>query len=220
MSLTIHTVKKLFGTDWFCLAQLDSSQINYLWNCVGEANKKSINYSSSLAGSISSSLLMDDPSGILLREILPSLLESNDIKELVNDEISRSLRRFPALMLMQEKKFSFRLDEIWVNYQRKHEYNPIHDHAGLLSFTIWMRVPFMIEDEDNVDHSLHSKSTTSAASFGFIDSSGCVHMIRADKKFEGTICIFPSTLKHLVYPFFTSDDKRISIAGNISLDIH
>ncbi len=109
MSLTIHTVKKLFGTDWFCLAKLDNTQINYLWNCVGEANKTSIDYSSSLAGSISSSLLMDDPSGILVREILPSLLESNDIKELVDDEISRSLRRFPALM--QEGKFSFRLDE-------------------------------------------------------------------------------------------------------------
>jgi hypothetical protein len=32
---------------------------------------------------------------------------------------------------------------------------------------------------------------------------------------EGTIVMFPSKLLHIVYPFQTSDDYRVSIAGNL-----
>jgi len=39
--------------------------------------------------------------------------------------------------------------------------------------------------------------------------------IFTDKTMEGTVSMFPGTLTHCVYPFFTSDDERISIAGNI-----
>ena len=36
-----------------------------------------------------------------------------------------------------------------------------------------------------------------------------------DKKFEGTMLFFPSWLQHQVYPFYTSDEKRVSLSGNI-----
>jgi hypothetical protein len=32
---------------------------------------------------------------------------------------------------------------------------------------------------------------------------------------EGNIIMFPAKLLHMVYPFQTSDDYRISIAGNL-----
>ena len=35
---------------------------------------------------------------------------------------------------------------------------------------------------------------------------------------KGTILLFPSKLLHQVYPFYLSNKKRISIAGNIKLD--
>ena len=34
---------------------------------------------------------------------------------------------------------------------------------------------------------------------------------------EGTMLFFPAMLKHQVYPFYNSDEDRISISGNISL---
>ena len=40
-----------------------------------------------------------------------------------------------------------------------------------------------------------------------------------DKTWEGTIVMFPSWLNHSVYPFYTSDDYRISISGNIVVKI-
>jgi hypothetical protein len=33
------------------------------------------------------------------------------------------------------------------------------------------------------------------------------------------MAMFPSSLNHEVYPFYTSDDFRITIAGNIMLEI-
>ena len=30
--------------------------------------------------------------------------------------------------------------------------------------------------------------------------------------------LFPSSLHHMVYPFYNSDEERVTISGNISLD--
>ena len=38
-----------------------------------------------------------------------------------------------------------------------------------------------------------------------------------DKTWEGMMLMFPSKLHHSVYPFYTSDEKRISVSGNISI---
>ena len=35
---------------------------------------------------------------------------------------------------------------------------------------------------------------------------------------NGSLVLFPATLCHQVYPFFESDDYRVSISGNIYFD--
>ena len=39
-----------------------------------------------------------------------------------------------------------------------------------------------------------------------------------DKTWEGHMLLFPSKLQHAVYPFYTSDEDRITVAGNIILN--
>ena len=39
-----------------------------------------------------------------------------------------------------------------------------------------------------------------------------------DQSYEGTMILFPSSLQHSVYPFYNSDEDRISVAGNISIN--
>ena len=51
---------------------------------------------------------------------------------------------------------------------------------------------------------------------GIVRSVGATP-IEVDKSYEGVCCFFPSKLKHMVYPFYTSERKRVSISGNISL---
>ncbi len=113
---------------------------------------------------------------------------------------------------------AWELLDLCVNFQAKHEYNPPHTHTGLLSFTLWLRVPFNMEDEMQA---VQSRQTTNAcaANFAFIynqaDGKIAMENIPVDKRFEGVICIFPANIHHTVYPFTTSDEFRVSIAGNL-----
>ena len=36
---------------------------------------------------------------------------------------------------------SIQLNDLWVNWQYQHEFNPSHVHFGLYSFVIWMKMP-------------------------------------------------------------------------------
>ncbi len=106
----------------------------------------------------------------------------------------------------------------WVNIQYKHEFNPMHSHDGAFSFALWVKVPYLIGDEINTDKCKKSNSPR-AGMFSFIYSNIFGEIREAefpvDKTYEGYVFIFPSCLQHTVYPFFTSDEPRISISGNL-----
>jgi len=34
------------------------------------------------------------------------------------------------------------MNDAWVSFQNKHEFNPAHRHPGLISFVIWIDIPF------------------------------------------------------------------------------
>lgn len=108
----------------------------------------------------------------------------------------------------------------WVNFQKKHEYNPIHYHHQDISWVIWVTIPYNLEDEMNLAHVKESNFKT-ASMFAFIynklDGGIESHNIPVDKTWQGTLIMFPAYLKHQVYPFYTSDEYRISIAGNIKV---
>lgn len=109
----------------------------------------------------------------------------------------------------------------WVNFQKKHEYNPVHFHYEDLSWVIWITIPYELQDELNAINVKESNYKT-ASMFQFIynklDGGICTKLLEIDKTWEGVMLMFPSYLKHQVYPFQTSDECRISIAGNIRVE--
>jgi len=112
---------------------------------------------------------------------------------------------------------------VWVNFQKKHEFNPIHHHSGLLSFIIFVRIPFYLSDEIKNPSSVNSRAPfPGVLSFHYVDQymPGGVqtYNLPVDKTFEGKMIMFSSNLMHSVSPFFTSDDYRITISGNIIFD--
>jgi hypothetical protein len=114
------------------------------------------------------------------------------------------------------------LDSCWVNFQKKYEFNPAHKHFGLLSFVIWINVPYDIEDECKLSPGVES-NFNSAGMFSFLYND-TISGIRAfdipvDKSMENKIILFPSSFFHMVYPFFSSDGYRISVSGNFKLKI-
>ena len=109
----------------------------------------------------------------------------------------------------------------WVNFQEKYEYNPIHDHSGVFSFVIWYQIPFYRENEIKYGAGKGKiPEENRNGDFQFLYPVGGVvghKPLFIDKNMEGYIAVFPSKLNHMVYPFYTSDDYRITISGNIHL---
>ena len=114
------------------------------------------------------------------------------------------------------------MSEWWVNYQKQGEFNPIHNHAGVYSFVIWMKIPFEWKDQNN-NTSLSGNSNgqlVSSFQISYTDIIGGprAHNYELSKKDEGRMLLFPSKLRHQVYPFYNCDEDRISVSGNITLD--
>ena len=109
--------------------------------------------------------------------------------------------------------------DAWVNFQEKYEYNPIHNHEGVFSYVIWYQIPFYRENEVKYGAGkgkMPGSNQNGEFEFVFYEGSSIITQpLGIDKKMEGHIVIFPSSLNHIVYPFYTSDDYRITISGNI-----
>lgn len=116
---------------------------------------------------------------------------------------------------------SFKIDQCWVNFQKKHEYNPIHNHSGILSFVMWLQIPYDVKEELSLPQSVKSnRPSSSLFNFHYTNMKGEIAhaSIPVSKDHEGVLMVFPSWLNHSVNPFYTSDDYRISISGNIIAD--
>jgi len=112
-----------------------------------------------------------------------------------------------------------KVESVWVNMQKKQEINPLHNHDGTLSFVAWLYVPFKLEDERKMENIKNSRTSRLSSTFQFVYSQVLGNVVNApffvESGWEGRIVMFPSKLLHMVYPFQTSDDYRISIAGNL-----
>ena len=117
------------------------------------------------------------------------------------------------------KEYEMHLNSVWINTMFEHEYNPVHHHTGLYSFVIWLKIPYNRSDEDNCPN-VPEKGGKMNGCFHtfFIDQFGtiCDIGIPLDASFENVCLMFPAEAKHCVYPFYTSDEYRISVSGNFT----
>jgi hypothetical protein len=112
------------------------------------------------------------------------------------------------------------LDTAWVNFQGKYEFNPCHNHEGVLSFVLWMDIPYDLKEE--MEHGLGKKSGSNVPGFfefQYVCTLGHVVSlpIPISKDMENTILLFPSKMIHCVYPFSVSNGYRTSVSGNFKL---
>lgn len=140
----------------------------------------------------------------------------NELFQPVIHEFNETFEYFRELTFSKEVG-SLTLDTVWVNFQKKYEFNPIHNHSGFLSFVIWIKIPYSMSDERlNSPGSESNNPVAGNFTFHYTNILGkiCQQEISADKTKENHFFIFPSELSHSVHPFFTSDEYRISISGN------
>jgi hypothetical protein len=105
----------------------------------------------------------------------------------------------------------------WVNFQKKTEFNPPHTHNGAYSYVVWVSVPYDINDEKNIMPLVPQRANVVGTfNFHYIDILGNLihHSLPVDKTWEKRLIVFPAELNHSVNPFYTSNEYRISVAGN------
>ena len=181
------------ANEYWIHTTVDKTIMDYVWSQIKLAKNDA---KSKLVGHVSSSLDLPDEKNILV------------------PYIEDAAKRLTYLYEPQLK-----VQDMWVNFQKKYEFNPLHAHPGVISFVLWMRIPYKYEDECKTFHAqnVNDKARNGCFSFVYTSMLGLVNHYDylLDTAWEGTLLVFPSQLKHQVYPFYTSDEERISIAGNI-----
>ena len=119
------------------------------------------------------------------------------------------------------EKWNLKFVDIWINFQKAGEYNPIHHHTNDLVFVIWLQIPYKLQEELKQLSSINSNSDQ-ASKFQFANINNFYshiinNVISVDKSYEGKMIVFHAQMDHCVYPFFTSDDYRISMSGNLDI---
>jgi hypothetical protein len=188
--------------------RMSVEEVTHLWNCIANCHDS---YNHRLAGNIMASNLLTDTNNWFFNNTLLPLCEkySEEFDNLGNGYNFKEYRPYI-------------LQDMWVNFQRQGEFNPIHDHAGVYSFVAWMKLPTEFNQQNQIDFAKNSRSPrVSAFEFTFNNILGEVvgQVYELGKEFEGVMLFFPAKLKHSVYPFFNSGEQRISISGNIGFDL-
>jgi hypothetical protein len=151
-----------------------------------------------------------------------SLDYDKDLDRCLNNLIADYNEKYPNYLKDYNVLFNdapLGLDNYWINFQKKYEFNPPHSHSGVFSFVIWLKIPYDLQQELDYFGDVNQGSKTSMFNFLYTDGLGKIktYNVHVDKNFEGKICMFPSNMLHYVNPFYTSDDYRISLSGNIKL---
>jgi len=202
---------------WFKLPQ---QMIDYLWERIDIAKKKQVCHKKNLAGHISHSYNLEDPQNLVvpnLYKIVFNQVDNPKMFAFINMEVRKIYKRIGTHGMKMEPQ----LDGLWVNFQKKGEFQPIHAHGGMFSFVIWMDIPYHYKDEAKLPFAKSGSQNPLGGNFGFVSSDGTsrevqTYMIQMSPEMNGYCCFFPSDLCHQVYPFYTSDKDRISISGNIA----
>ena len=198
----------------FLQLKLQQELIDYLWKIIDIAKKKNKNYKGYLVGNISQSLLLDDIDSFFYKSVcipLVKIYRENDPHK--KDPVMRNTLLGPNTQLV--------LDTLWVNYQYQTEFNPYHDHDSVYSFAIWMKIPYSWEEQKNSPKFSDMREINRKVGnfeFEYMDTLGSIrqYAYQLSPKDEGTMLFFPARLRHCVYPFFETEEPRISIAGNLS----
>ena len=135
------------------------------------------------------------------------------------EEMGRAYQKEWDFFPKENPNKDLKVESVWVNMQKKLEVNPLHNHDGTLSFVAWLHVPFKLEDERNMENCKNSRTVELSSTFQFVYTTALGTIANCpmfvESGWEAKIIMFPAKLLHMVYPFQTSDDYRISIAGNL-----
>jgi hypothetical protein len=167
---------------------------------ISESKKNKMDFRDKLAG------IMDHETGYgeeSKKIILPQLSQCLGV-------YNQAYERY--VMKPFEKQPEYVLTSLWINHQKRNEFNPPHDHDGKLSFVTYLSIPEKLKKENKE----YTGKSCGPGGIQFIYGNGprdCVTIYSIFPE-ENDMFIFPAWLKHWVAPF-KSNVTRISVSGNV-----
>jgi hypothetical protein len=191
----------------------DTPAMDKLWEYISSAKENSVDWKWDLAGHISSSLQLEDKDNWFFNNIcLPTIYDHKAVFEESSGHFNQTLFKNDVNYIMHT---------FWVNFQKQHEFNPLHNHSGVFSFVVFMKIPYDWREQHEIPFVKNSHSPMAGDfSFTYTDINGQItssHQL-LDPSSEGLMLFFPAELSHQVYPFYNCEEERITISGNIIYD--
>ena len=206
---------------------LSENNIDYLWKISNKAKNKKISYKNQLVGNISNSYSVEDENNYFYNEVLEPVLKIYSKSFQGHHPIIGHPYNMDCFVkeIDCDNNFDvkFKLETFWVNYQNKHEFNPIHNHSGVYSFVIWLKIPYDYEDQCKLPQFKGTKKIDlrpGCFQFRYYNILGNpltkTYFLNKEEH-EGKMLFFPSSMGHEVFPFYDTDEQRVSMSGNIYL---
>jgi len=99
------------------------------------------------------------------------------------------------------------LTHSWIVSQYAGEYNPYHHHSGDFSAVIYLKIPPKMQEE--LDKELEDHYPTNGLiEFMYGETQDMRTNYLKFKPEVGKLLVFPSYLKHFVYPFYSEGERR------------
>ena len=181
-----------------------------------------------LAGNIENEFLYEDIEDWLVPKMKPYIntyvelvdqwTGDNGFKHLMRDSSFEKIMK-DGLDPKVEVVIAWYMNMAWINFQRKNEYNPPHNHPCDLSFIAYLQVPKEIglEHEALEDDAKGSwRPGTVFFNYGELLPFSVKSLGKYPEK--GDLFIFPGWLMHHVHDF-KSDVERISVSGNVMFEV-
>ena len=185
---------------------------DFIWNRIEESQEEYTSVKKTLVGNITESLQLEDKDDYFFNNVL---------KETAEKYVNTFPTNCSKNPFGDKRVTNLVLKSLWVNFSKQTEFNPIHNHNGVLSFVLWVKVPTDWQSQHELEIS-HDTNLACASNFQFFyndifgETRGII--VEMDPMMEGCMLLFPSLLQHQVYPFYDSDGYRISISGNLCFD--
>lgn len=184
-----------------------------IWDEINEIQNNpdlAVPFNKGLVGNIKKEFLLQKSNSYIEKLILPLIDEyESSFSYLHNLQVNSQLTRI-------------RQSEVWVNFMQKNEINPLHTHRGVLSWVLWMQIPYDPKEEAALFPDANSEIVGGSFEIIYTNILGKISNYRKvlGPESSGEFILFPANLAHMVYPFQTGNNReRISVAGNFVFDI-
>jgi hypothetical protein len=115
-------------------------------------------------------------------------------------------------------QFNTKINSIWVNEMKSHEYNPIHIHQGTIYTGLSSVMVLKLPKDTGIEYSAVEKPMN-----GRLQIIGSANGQFAKTDYSpnmkiGDFYVFPYDMRHCVYPFNSTKDKRRTLVCNVDVD--